>query len=312
MTNTAKEIFEKHQVRKSRKQRTDFIEYAKDFATKHGYEAKVEKGSFRTRNIVVGNPDTAKVIYTAHYDTCASMFFPNFIAPKNFLVYLIYQLAIVVVFFLAGAILTIPVSLILSLTNLTTDVIFDISYNLMFVIVYVLLFLMMFGPANKHTANDNTSGVITLLEIMSALPTDKRNEVAFVFFDLEELGLIGSSSFASKHKNVKKNTLVLNFDCVSDGDTMFFALKRTTKKYKDVLEKAFESDTTHTVDVCDKFCFYPSDNACFKGGVGVSALKKTKSGILYMDKIHTPKDTVFTDSNIEFFKNGAIKLIDIL
>lgn len=312
MTPIAKEVFEKYEVRKSKKQRTAFIEYVKDFASKNGYDAKVEKGAFNSRNIVVGDVDNAKVIYTAHYDTCARMFFPNLISPKNFLVYLVYQLAIVVVFFLAGAILTIPVSLILSQTNLTTDVIFDISYNLMFVIVYVLLFLMMFGPANKHTANDNTSGVITLLEIMSALEIEKRNEVAFVFFDLEEMGLIGSSSFSSKHKNVAKNTLVLNFDCVSDGDTMFFALKRTTKKYKDVLEKAFVPDSTHTVDVCDKFCFYPSDNACFKGGIGVSALNKTKNGILYMNKIHTIKDTVFEESNIEFFKNGAIKLIDIL
>jgi hypothetical protein len=48
----------------------------------------VEKASFGGRNIVIGNPDTAKVLYTAHYDTCARLPFPNFITPKNIFIYL--------------------------------------------------------------------------------------------------------------------------------------------------------------------------------------------------------------------------------
>ena len=36
---------------------------------------------------------------------------------------------------------------------------------------WVMLLLMMVGPANKHNANDNTSGVVTVLETMrSDLP----------------------------------------------------------------------------------------------------------------------------------------------
>lgn len=312
MTNTAKEVFEKYEVRKSRKQRTAFIEYAKDFSQKHGYEAKVEKGSFKSRNIVIGDAENAKVIYTAHYDTCARMFFPNFMTPKNIFIYILYQLLIVAGFFVVSTALTIPIGCLLRLADFPSDLLLSICDDIWLLIYFALLFLLMFGPANKHTANDNTSGVITLLEIMASLPVDKRSDVAFVFFDLEELGLIGSSSFASKHKNIKKNTLVLNFDCVSDGNTMFFALKKSTKKYKEVLEKAFLPTDKYEVDVCDKFCFYPSDNACFNGGIGVSAMNKTKNGILYMNKIHTNKDTVFTESNIEFFKNGALKLIDII
>ncbi len=85
MTQTTKEIFEKYQVRKSKKQRTAFIEYVKGVASNLGYEAKIEKGSFGSRNIVVGDVDKAKVLYTAHYDTCAKMIIPNFITPKTFL-----------------------------------------------------------------------------------------------------------------------------------------------------------------------------------------------------------------------------------
>ena len=98
MTETTKEIFEKYQVRKTKKQKTAFIEYIKQTAECYGYDVKVENGAFGVRNIIVGDPDTAKVLYTAHYDTCARLPFPNFITPKNFLVYLLYQLLIVGVF----------------------------------------------------------------------------------------------------------------------------------------------------------------------------------------------------------------------
>ena len=41
---------------------------------------------------VLGDPETAKVVFSAHYDTCARLPFPNFIAPKNLLVTLGYTL----------------------------------------------------------------------------------------------------------------------------------------------------------------------------------------------------------------------------
>ena len=86
---------------------------------------------------------------------------------------------------------------------------------------------MMAGPANRHTANDNTSGVITLLEIALSLPEELRSDVCFVWFDNEERGLLGSAAFAGKHKETKKGALVLNFDCVGDGDSLqFFPTKR--------------------------------------------------------------------------------------
>ena len=99
MTETTREILEKYQVRKTKKQKTAFIEYVKKTAELAGYDFKVEKGAFGARNIVIGDPDSAKVLYTAHYDTCARLPFPNFITPKNILVYLMYQLLIVGVFF---------------------------------------------------------------------------------------------------------------------------------------------------------------------------------------------------------------------
>ncbi len=312
MTETTKEIFEKYQIRKTKKQKTAFIEYVKQLSEHYGYDFEVEKGAFGARNIVIGNPDTAKVLYTAHYDTCARLPFPNFITPKNFLVYLLYQFLIVGIFFALTFALVLFVDLILSFFPIVEDTIYLIISFLPQVICLVLLYLLLGGPANKNTANDNTSGVTTILDIMKELPQDQKSKVAFVLFDLEEVGLFGSSSFASKHKTIKKNTLVINFDCVSDGETMLFALKRSTRKYAELLENAFVSTPDITVDITGN-TFYPSDNTSFKGGIGVAALKKSKLfGILYMDRIHTNKDVIYHEENIQFLTNGAIKLTKML
>ena len=99
MTGLSKEILEKYQVRKSRKQKRNFQELLKGFAEEKGYEMKIEKGSLCAENIVFGNTETAKVIYTAHYDTCAVMPLPNFITPKNQLFYWLYQFVLVFLIF---------------------------------------------------------------------------------------------------------------------------------------------------------------------------------------------------------------------
>lgn len=312
MTETTKEIFDNYQIRKTKKQKTAFIEYVKKLAEEYGYSLKVEKGSFGVRNIVIGDPDTAKVLYTAHYDTCARLPFPNFITPKCFLIYLLYQLLIVGGFFAVASVIGFLIGLAVSFTPMNEEIKIMIISFIPMVVYFVLLFLMLGGPANKNTANDNTSGVTAVLDIMRELPQDQRDKVAFALFDLEESGLFGSSSFASKHKAVKKNTLVINFDCVSDGETMFFVLKRTTKKYASLLENAFASDADVEV-IVTRNAFYPSDNACFKGGVGVAALKKSKFlGVLYMDRIHTNKDVIYREENLRFLTNGAIKLARML
>ena len=317
MTPISEYVFEKFHVRKSKKQKVGFINYIQGFAEKEGYSFLVEKGSFGARNIVIGNPATAKAVYTAHYDTCARLPFPNFITPKNFLYYLLYQLMItlpiIAILFAAAFGISFIVKFAAEAMSIDAEMTSALM-SLSWLVAYFLVFyLLMNGPANKHTANDNTSGVITLIEIMQSLPADKRHEICFVFFDLEEMGLFGSSGFASKHKKEMKDKLLLNFDCVSDGDTILFAVKQKAKKYIPALEKSFVSDDYFKVDIASKGVFYPSDQANFKGGVGVASLKySAKLRALYMDKIHTKHDTVFSEANIKFLADGAVKLVDHL
>ena len=98
MTQTDEKVLSEYQVRKTKKQRGAFIDYVSRYADSLGYKIGTEKGSLGANNIIVGDPESAKVVYTAHYDTCARLPFPNFITPKNIGIYLLYQLAITVVF----------------------------------------------------------------------------------------------------------------------------------------------------------------------------------------------------------------------
>ncbi len=305
MDTIIKEIFETYQVRKSRKQKTAFIDYTQKKAKELGWDSHVEKGLFGSRNIVVGDPDRAKVVYTAHYDTCSRLPFPNFLTPNHFGIYLLYNIAIVLGFFVIAAILGFVVGVVSALTNLDIAIATKIAQLLLL----ALLLLLLCGPANRHTANDNTSGITVLFGIMKDLPEEQRNKAALVFFDLEEMGLIGSASFASKHKQVKANTLLLNFDCVSDGEDMMILTKKKAKPYADLLRKAYPETDLVRPRVIDK-AFYPSDQANFKTAVGVASFKKTKGGMLYMNRIHTKKDFIYRRENIEFLVNGSIKLTE--
>ena len=49
---------------------------------KKGYDPKEEKIKSST-NIIIGDMDKADIIYTAHYDTCAMLPFPNMIIPEQ-------------------------------------------------------------------------------------------------------------------------------------------------------------------------------------------------------------------------------------
>ena len=294
MNEISKEILEKYQIRKTRKQKTAFIE----FMRAHFPNLRVEEDAIGySRNIVIGNPDTAKAVFGAHYDTCAVMPIPNFIMPKSVLVSVLYAFVLVI-----------PMAIIASVIGNAAGWIFgDPSLTGLFTLLtyWVVLFLMILGPANKHTVNDNTSGVITLIELMDSMTEEERAQSCFVFFDNEEKGLLGSSVFNKEHKNVMKDKLMINFDCVSDGDyLMLIPDKKSFPELSGKLEAAFVNTGDKTVLIeSAKFVYYPSDQKNFKKNIGVAAFKKSKLG-LYMDRIHTPRDTVMDERNIEVLVSG--------
>lgn len=311
MTETTREIFEKHEIRKTKEQRKCFREWLISYAKSNGYEAREEEVTKKAANVIVGNPAEADVVYTAHYDTCAVMPLPNFITPKNILIYIIYQLILTAVLF------AVPITVMFILAPIVLRATgSDALYTAMLIGGYAMLIgillLMRNGPANKHTANDNTSGVTLLIDIMTDMPMELRHKVAYIFFDAEELGTIGSKIYKKKHTKIAKTKPVINFDCVSDGKNMLFVAKKKASALDEKLREAFKSNDTYSVEVATKGVFYPSDQRNFELGVGVAALNRTKRGTLYMNKIHTTRDTVYDEENITFLKNGAIELARII
>lgn len=300
MTATTKEIFDRYEVRKSKKQKTAFIEWLRSVVKESGYEMRVEKGSFGARNIVIGDPEAAKVVFTAHYDTCAVLPFPNFITPKCVAIYLLYQLVLVVGMFAV-------VFAAAFLGGLISKALILPAY---YIALLAVCGGMILGPANKHTANDNTSGVTAVLDLMNAMPEILKRKAAFVLFDLEEAGLIGSASFASKHKKTMTNKPLVNLDCVSDGGTVLFCFRKKSKALVEQFRQAFPSDDRVETEFVTKGYVYPSDQANFPCGVGIAAMNKTKGGMLYMDKIHTSKDRVYREENIAYLVEGCIRLVE--
>ena len=312
MTETTREIFEKHEIRKTKEQRKCFREWLISYAKSNGYDAREEEVTKKAANVIVGNPAEADVVYTAHYDTCAVMPLPNFITPKNILIYIIYQLILTAVLF------AVPITVMFILAPIVLRATgSDALYTAMLIGGYAMLIgillLMRNGPANKHSANDNTSGVTLLIDLMTDMPMELRHKVAYIFFDAEELGTIGSKIYKKKHPRVAKSRPVINFDCVSDGKSILFVAKKKASALDEKLREAFKSNDTYSVEVATKGVFYPSDQRNFELGVGVAALNRTKrGGTLYMNKIHTTRDTVYDEENITFLKNGAIELARII
>lgn len=295
-------------VRKSRRQKEAFRHDAVSYYESLGYACRVERGVLGVRNVVVGDPEKTNILITAHYDTCAWLPFPNFIAPCNLFVFLFYQVVLISLMF--GFALLVGVGALVFSRSATVAICF------MDIVLWALIALMLFGPANRHNANDNTSGVAAIFEIARNLPEDLRDQVCFVLFDLEEAGLIGSISYYVRHRKTSKRQVVFNLDCVGEGDDfVFFPKKRILK---DARLGGWLREATAVGLVSGKrvtlrekgFSYFPSDQAVFPYGVGVGAFKKSKLGFLYLGKVHTKRDRILDEKNVVFLSQFIVELLE--
>lgn len=302
--NTPMDVVKNYPVRKSKKQKQAFRADVAQWLQNLGYPVCEEEGSFHSCNLVIGDPQRARYLVTAHYDTCARLPFPNLITPCNFWTFLLYQIFIFLM-------LMLPALAVGGLVGYLLHS-FDIGYFLFVVLLWADIVLMLIGPANSSNVNDNTSGVVTLLEIARSIPELHRKNVCFVLFDLEEAGLIGSASYKKKHKREIPNQLVLNLDCVGEGDDIYFFPTAKLKKSKErlaPLQKLAGGYGKKSIAVRTKdFSIYPSDQSNFPYGVGICALKRGWAG-LYLSRIHTPRDTVLDETNVNILRAALTTLI---
>ncbi len=298
MTDLSKKILENWQVRKTRRQKSDFIAFLQSELGED--TVRVEKsGTFGSRNIVLGDVEKAEMILAAHYDTQPVLPFPNFLTPKNIPAYIGYMLLLV----LGISVPVFIVGFVMGMLGAPAVLVPIVGYG----VLILLMALMLFGPANKHTANDNTSGVITVLEAYA--DEEIRRRAAFVLFDHEEVGLFGSAAFAKAHRDALKNKLVINFDCVGDGDTVMVILSKKAKHHTGAMESAFvPPEGKHALITDAKKTLYPSDQANFPVSAGVAAFRRAPVIGYYLGRIHTPRDTVMDEGNVRFIVDSLRRL----
>ena len=161
------------------------------------------------------------------------------------------------------------------------------------------------GGANKKNTNDNSSGVLTLLNIMEQLkdlPQDAKSKVCFVFTDNEEKGLFGSTAFKNKYKKVLHNQKIINFDCVGLGTQInaYYVGSPEGNTVIDEVSKLINSDT-NTVVPKRSTMMSMSDHIPFVeyNHTTLLCVDKDNQNSLY-SQIHSANDTVLDESNIDF------------
>ena len=298
MTELSQTILSTYQIRKTQKQKTEFIRLLQKYFPDLEIQSKG-----KTRNLIVGDVENASVVFSAHYDTGARLLFPHFIAPKSPVLSVLYSL----VSLLPAALGVLAVNLLLYVFRAD----FLTHYLASMVVACGLVCLKYMGPANRHNANDNTSGVITLCELMINLSASEKRKAVFVFFDREETGLQGSSLFYRRYRHIMKDKLLVNFDCVSDGDhIMVAATKDARKKYTKELDKSFSATKQKSIlQVYAEKVYYPSDHRNFPCSVVIGSLHHKPIIGYYLSRVHTPRDTVMDKSNIKLLCDSMLKLL---
>ena len=105
---------------------------------------------------------------------------------------------------------------------------------------------------------------------------------------------------------------MLNVDCVGDGDLIMLFPKKKIRKNLELMEKLKQSCGSYgnkQVTIHEEgFSTYPSDQSNFPYGVGICALRQGKFGP-YLSRIHTPKDTILEEANVQLLSKTLTEII---
>lgn len=298
------QITDLYPVRRSVAQKKAFRQWVMAEIAEMGYTARVEQNDKgRQQNVIVGDPEHAEVTFAAHYDTPANILLPDLQIPRNYPVYLLYQIAII-----GGMLLlSLIIGAVAGLATRNGDVMI-LSF---FGAFLALMLVQIYGPANKHNVNDNTSGVATLLETMARIPEENRDQVAFVLFDNMEKGRKGSKAYARDHLEMQHTRFVVNVDSVGVGENFVVSASTLAKqlpqyaKLEKLLAGYSERNTYFYSSVTTRG---NSDFRSFKCGVGITAYRHVSGVGLYLGDLHTARDTEADQGNVEYLAKAFSEL----
>ena len=288
---TAQKLFEQFPTRFSKKEKERFREEITAQFAALGYSEEQIKinshnNTMKSDNIVVGNP-SAKYIFTAHYDTPGRTGFMLSSSKlvgqvgANIVFMAVFFLIIMAGSFISGSAAADGNALLAGLSVLVG-----------FIMMMVLILSM--AIKNKNNRNDNTSGVLGVLDCAARIAQDEklREQCCFILFDNEEWGLVGSGAHAAwckKNKINLKNSLVINLDCIGVGDRLVAARTgRRGAQYKVLIEQLRGQGMSITEK--KSVMVYMSDHANFKDSTMLCYMRRSALGPLYIPNIHSRKD----------------------
>ena len=292
MKDYLEEIDGRFPVRNAGDQKQAFREYAAEEARGCGFSVRTVRTDAND-NVVIGDPAKADVVFTAHYDTPRRALLPNLMIPLNpFLRYAYLLLSVLMVFavsiWAAGAVRD-----AVGLHGAAGRAVYVGAYMLIYFGLYLLLFR---GGANRRNRNDNTSGVAAVMTLCRKLAGS--DKAAMILFDNEEKGKKGSRAYARENPDVGSARLVVNMDCVGNGDNWIVCASDAA-----AADPGFPALREALEGIGAKI--YPSskanlnsDQKSFEKGVGICACKYRKGAGYYTPRIHTRRDTEASGENI--------------
>ena len=300
----ADDLCTKFGIRFRRREKDAFLARCKAEFSALGYSGAemIEQKSCLSKNLIVGPPD-ADILITAHYDTPGRNGILLCLAPI-----LGHTLGSFVLPILLGVLLG-----VFGGFGIAIGVDFlHFRFNLIPALLVLALLLLGFLVKNRHNYNDNTSGVLGVIDIAARVAADPelRGRCALVLFDNEEWGLLGSAAFRKWRKKRypgKEPRTVINLDCIGNGDVLLVAATKGNKTWSSIAD-ALKQSGFDTVKKRSSLVFL-SDHAHFSEGVMLSFVKRSRLGPLYLPRLHTNRDTICDTERIERLGEAVYKYL---
>ena len=239
---------------------------------KYEFETRLRISKIKSKNVfaIKNNMKKKNLIIVAHYDT-AKIVHPFFNKKFHYIAFFF----LVLKFFqyvLAGFVALFFLSSILNLASIQNFFIFFNSFWLLagtFLSVIFLVRLLIFilaKPEFTSGADDNASGISLSLFVSQLLYEQKMNlNLIFLFLGAEEVGILGSTNWIKRHKDLAESSTVINLDSLARGKYFiinkgwnYFAKRYSDKKLISMLTSVINSKYFYTWNT-----YYGSDDKVF-------------------------------------------------
>ncbi len=307
MSRFAERILREYPVRRTAQEKERFRLFLMGALREMGYDPKLQSRDTalplggQVTNVVAGDPKTAKLILTAHYDTGIKTILPPLIMPTRPVTGFLYLALTPVLTLLGSLIVSFALTFALNAPQWTLP--------LFLVLLVAAMLYLRFGPSETNNVNDNASGVTTLLETAAALTPRYRGDAAFVFLDGGFAGMSGAKSFRARYPEAKEKPVV-NVCCVARGDELLILTDRQSRwngELLDAILDSFDGEGNKTVFLkTDGLTYFPSDNRAFRQCISICGCENL-SGFGRIIKLNNAKS--IDEENLEILKGGLCKLI---